>query len=84
MEKILAITAEGQTNIWDALNEGIEQVKKNEICASSNTALLLLTDGEPNMDSPEGILQMLDFTLMDIPNRNFSISTFGFGYNLDS
>jgi hypothetical protein len=50
---------------------------------NSITALLLFTDGEPNRNPPMGIVAALETTLRDIQVR-FTISSFGFGYNIDS
>ena len=72
---------EGCTNIWDALRIGmIEAQKFNEY----NTCLMLFTDGEPNENPPMGIIPTLKETISDIKNVNFTISTFAFGYNVDS
>ena len=46
---------------------------------------MLLTDGLPNINPPRGILPMLKrFRQQGGACDSFSISTFGFGYNLDS
>jgi len=49
-----------------------------------NTSLLLLTDGEPTDIPPNGIVYSLKQALLEFPDRNFSINSFGFGYSLDS
>ncbi len=48
------------------------------------SAILLLTDGRPNIEPPRGTLAMLKRykETNDLPCA--SIGTFGFGYNLDS
>ena len=68
--------AEGCTNIWDALDTSIELVE-------SDADIVLLTDGLPNMNPPRGIMPML-IKKKDTTNKSFCISTFGFGYQLDS
>ncbi|KAG9085851.1 hypothetical protein FRC06_003416, partial [Ceratobasidium sp. 370] len=49
-------------------------------------AVFILTDGQPNVEPPRGHIPMLksylDALLSDAPK--LTISTFGFGYNLDS
>jgi hypothetical protein len=49
-----------------------------------NTCLLLFTDGEPNENPPMGIIPTLKEAISDIKDVNFTISTFAFGYNVDS
>jgi hypothetical protein len=48
-----------------------------------NTSLLLFTDGEPNINPPMGIIPSLTEALSET-KFDFSISTFGFGYHIDS
>ena len=81
-ERIKTIIPKGATNIWDALRMGIKIAKRY---AESNysTNLLLFTDGEPNINPPMGIVPSLKEYLSDI-NIKFTISTFAFGYNVDS
>ena len=81
-EAIKNIIPKGATNIWDALRIGIKIAKKySETIYSTN--LLLFTDGEPNINPPMGIVPSLKEYLSDI-NIKFTISTFAFGYNVDS
>jgi Mg-chelatase subunit ChlD len=68
------------TNIWDALRVGIQEAQKIK---NSNVLLLLFTDGEPNINPPMGIVPSLREHLCDI-EVNFTISTFSFGYMIDS
>lgn len=80
-DKIGEMYPHGCTNIWDALRIGmIEAQKFNEY----NTCLMLFTDGEPNENPPLGIIPTLEEAISDIKNVNFTISTFAFGYNVDS
>ena len=71
----------GWTNIWDALRLGLIEAQKYR---NYNTSLILFTDGEPNKNPPMGIVPSLKENLSDIKNINFTISTFAFGYNVDS
>jgi hypothetical protein len=72
----------GGTNIWDALRLGLEEAKRFKGW-HVNTMMLLFTDGEPNQNPPMGILPTLTEAVSG-DTMEFSISTFGFGYNIDS
>lgn len=78
------INVDGQTNIWDGLRlaiEEISQIKDMDI----NTNIVLLTDGEPNLNPPRGIVDTLSDTLASTQfTLPYTISTFGFGNSLDS
>ncbi|KAG8743713.1 hypothetical protein FRC10_011586 [Ceratobasidium sp. 414] len=49
-------------------------------------AVFILTDGQPNVEPPRGHIPMLKSYLDALPSDapKLTISTFGFGYNLDS
>ena len=81
INEIKNMHADGCTNIWDALRLGILEAKKFK---NYNTCLMLFTDGEPNENPPMGIIPSLRETISDIKDVNFTISTFAFGYNVDS
>jgi len=72
----------GLTNIYGALCLGIERAQSLQ-GQSKNVSLMLFTDGEPNVNPPLGIIPSLQDTLSGT-NMQYSISTFGFGYSLDS
>jgi Mg-chelatase subunit ChlD len=79
---ISSMTPTEMTNIWAALDIGLKVVAQfDKRCF--NTALLLFTDGEPNQNPPLGIVQTLKNALGTV-ERNFTISTFAFGYGVDS
>ena len=80
-EEINKMRPGGCTNIWDALRIGMIEAQKYKEC---NTCLMLFTDGEPNENPPMGIIPTLREAISDIKNVNFTISTFAFGYNVDS
>ena len=80
-ESIKKMYPDGCTNIWDALRLGIIEAQKYK---DYNTCLMLFTDGEPNENPPMGIVPSLRETISDIKDVNFTISTFAFGYNVDS
>lgn len=81
----------GMTNLWDGLYTGLEILKNRSVSigggssVENNAALLLLTDGEPNIEPPRGHLPTLK-RYKDACNGRFPgvISTFGFGYTLNS
>ena len=70
------------TNIWDGLFKGME-VLRNGGAAGKNSAVFLLTDGQPNIVPPRGHLPMLQ-KYKDEHGLPGIINTFGFGYSLDS
>ena len=80
-EEIKKMYADGCTNIWDALRIGMIEAQKYK---EYNTCLMLFTDGEPNENPPMGIIPTLKEAISDIKNVNFTISTFAFGYSVDS
>ena len=83
-EEIQKMEPHGYTNIWDALRLGMSEAQQyNEY----NTCLMLFTDGEPNENPPKGIIPTFKeaiYSLKNTANVNFTISTFAYGYNVDS
>ena len=73
---------EGMTNIWDGLKLSLDLVKSINT-KNTNVVISLLTDGVPNVNPPRGIMETLKKTITD-NSLDVSISTFGFGYELDS
>lgn len=75
----------GSTNIWDGLKTSLDllkmSLKKNE---GRNVFVVLLTDGEPNLNPPRGIVptlkKFIDIEKLPTPN----IHVFGYGYELDT
>ena len=84
------LTPGGMTNLWDGLHTGLQILRNKSIPSGNsnngnNSALLLLTDGEPNIEPPRGHLPMLKRYKDSLEGRFPGvISTFGFGYSLDS
>ena len=74
------IKPEGNTNIWAAL-ELMDRIASAPEYSKSNIAAALLTDGVSNMNPGRGVLEM--FRLYGKPSL-YNLSTFGFGYNIDS
>eukprot|EP01022_Parablepharisma_sp_SALTPOND_P021034 TRINITY_DN3995_c0_g1_i1.p1 TRINITY_DN3995_c0_g1~~TRINITY_DN3995_c0_g1_i1.p1 ORF type:complete len:727 (+),score=59.40 TRINITY_DN3995_c0_g1_i1:185-2182(+) len=83
LESVEAMTPNGGTNIWDALQTAIGMISSSSVCKSVNTSLWLFTDGEPNENPPGGIMTNLE-KLLDKKSPPCVINTFGFGYSLDS
>merc|ERR1719329_1969450 len=75
------IQAGGGTNIWNGLFEGLEALR-NGVAAGRLAHVLLLTDGE-SQERDKIIPNVLQYqqTYERLPG---TISTFGFGYNIDS
>eukprot|EP00526_Cylindrotheca_closterium_P006893 CAMPEP_0113652538 /NCGR_PEP_ID=MMETSP0017_2-20120614/28065_1 /TAXON_ID=2856 /ORGANISM="Cylindrotheca closterium" /LENGTH=757 /DNA_ID=CAMNT_0000565403 /DNA_START=38 /DNA_END=2311 /DNA_ORIENTATION=- /assembly_acc=CAM_ASM_000147 len=70
----------GSTNLWDGLHQAMELANK----MSQTTDVFLLTDGVPNIHPPRGELETFTRYKTKTPKCNYRISTFGFGYSLDS
>jgi hypothetical protein len=70
------------TNLWGGLNAGLDVLKAEKL-PNRLAVLFLLTDGEPNIHPPRGELGMLQHykSKNGLPG---SVSTFGFGYKLNS
>lgn len=74
------IQPDSQTNIYDGIRVAAEVANAPEL-AGRHIVGLLLTDGISNADPPRGIVP----TLKNMQMKNqWSLHTFGFGYNLDS
>lgn len=84
-----SLAPDGMTNIWDGLrvalnmHENAKRRQDQNQTNDMNTILLLLTDGEPNTNPPRGIVATLDNRLKKSP-MDFTLHSFGFGYELDS
>jgi hypothetical protein len=74
------IHPDSQTNIYDGIRQAAGIANSPEL-AGKNIVALLLTDGFPNVNPPRGIVPTLK--MMEMKNR-WTLSTFGFGYKLDS
>jgi hypothetical protein len=91
---IEGLRTKGMTNLWDGLKMGMTLLsddsatasKKNDRSSSGRlSTVFILTDGMPNITPPRGHNAMLKAFLESHPmTQPFSISTFGFGYSLDS
>jgi len=81
--KLESLAPSGQTNLWDGLLQGMQALKEVRPGSGRLGACLLLTDGLPNVAPPRGTVEMLKRFRAEHACP-FSISTFGFGYRLDS
>jgi len=80
MTSIDSIKPGGQTNIWGALEKALQILDSRED-KSRNSAILMLTDGIPNISPAQGEVETLK-KLRKTKNFTTPIYTFGFGYNL--
>ena len=78
--KIKQIKPRGQTNIYGALEKAVEILDVRDD-KSRNSAILILTDGVPNVSPARGEVETLKKLRI---KKNFTapIYTFGFGYSL--
>ena len=78
--KIADIQPRGQTNIYGAIEKAIEILDTRDN-KSNNSAIIMLTDGIPNISPARGEVETLKKLRV---KKNFTapIYTFGFGYNL--
>ena len=70
------------TNLWDGLATGLDELRMSR-SHDAHSVVMILTDGVPNVVPPRGHEQMLR-RYVDTHGRIASVSTFGFGYSLDS
>lgn len=79
-DAVASIKPDSQTNIFEGCRLAMDLASSDEL-KGRHIVGLLLTDGFPNVNPPRGILP----TLRSIQMKNpWTLSTFGFGYNLDS
>jgi len=82
MTSIDTIKPGGQTNIWGAVEKAL-QILDGRDDKSRNSAILMLTDGIPNVSPAQGEVETLK-RLRKTKNFTTPIYTFGFGYNLQT
>lgn len=71
------------TNLWDGLRLGLEMAQSPAI-AGRQVSLLVLSDGESNVDPPRGLIPTLALAMNGLTGAKPEISTFGFGYDVES
>ena len=74
----------GSTNLWAGLKSAMDMVVSSEVDDNCNSSILLLTDGQPNIEPPRGHIPSLKRYMDMHPTFKSSVNTFGFGYNLDT
>ncbi|KAL6047667.1 VWFA domain-containing protein, partial [Balamuthia mandrillaris] len=95
INKLEALTPEDTTNLWDGLQMGMDMLRKHATPPQQEArshrrlqAVLLLTDGLPNISPPRGELAMMkrymDQHGADLLRNSCSLHTFGFGYGINS
>jgi len=86
-QKLKELEPEDSTNIWDGVKvalDGIASLGTKEL-AGKNVQIYLLTDGEPNIHPPKPMPQMTtEYLKTHCPEIRPVVSTFGYGYKLDS
>ena len=82
IENIKKIQPDRMTNMWAGIKLGIDKIASifND---DYNISMILMTDGVSNYDPPHGIIPTLK-EYIKTKDINFSINTFGYGYNIDS
>jgi hypothetical protein len=80
MSKINDIKPSGQTNIWNAIETAYEILGKRSD-TTRNSAVMLLTDGIPNVSPARGEIETLK-RKKKTAGYESPLYTFGFGYNL--
>ncbi|AYV82270.1 MAG: hypothetical protein Homavirus23_1, partial [Homavirus sp.] len=71
----------GNTNLWSGIRDSVN-VMKNVHDNDVNKFALTLTDGEPNVNPPKGIVN--EFSSMLPLFKSSTMHTFGYSYGLDS
>jgi len=90
VQKTESLRTAGTTNIWDGLQKGLESLREASAAdkmaerRGRKSTVLLLTDGVPNNVPSGGHHAVLQNYITSHPEFSFQISTFGFGYKLDS
>lgn len=80
ISKISTIKPGGQTNIWGAIEMALDVLYKRDD-KSRNSAILMFTDGSPNISPSRGEIETLK-RLKKSTNFTTPIYAFGFGNNL--
>lgn len=81
--KVDSMQPEDNTNIYEGLEFAINEIASYSACNTLPTSVLLFTDGESNVGTPETIYKSLLKKLNGV-SPAFTMNTFGFGYRLSS
>lgn len=84
ISKIDGLRSGGSTNIWGGLELALKEIynlKEDNI----NVNIALLTDGIPNINPSKGLIPTMISKMNELDiKHSYTISTFGFGYDIDS
>ena len=84
-ELIDKIESKDTTNIYDGLKLCLDLIKTIDESNNNVNSILLLTDGESNVDPPSGIIPTLKKYLNESKTiKPFNINTFGISYDINS
>lgn len=77
------ISVQAYTNLFSGINCSLQELK-NVNSINENTSIFLFTDGLSNINPTEGVLK--EFVKLRNSNnfKNYSLHTFGYGYEIDS
>lgn len=81
------VTYTGMTNMWAGLQKALDVAREtNARNANLHANIMLLTDGLPNPDPPRGTDSTFQRWCDQFPEeaKRITVSTFGFGYRLNS
>ncbi|PVF96238.1 hypothetical protein CPB86DRAFT_787124 [Serendipita vermifera] len=85
LKAVDGLQPDAATNLWDGLKTGMNLFNEStENTEHRVQAVFILTDGMPNVEPPRGHIPMFKHYLESNPQTRFNVSTFGFGYSLDS
>mmetsp|Transcript_38618 Transcript_38618/g.86341 ORF Transcript_38618/g.86341 Transcript_38618/m.86341 type:complete len:523 (-) Transcript_38618:55-1623(-) len=83
-EALRKLRADGQTNLWDGLQTGLDMLHAGRRAGTMSSALLL-TDGVPNVEPAGGHLAAIESYRRKAGGKlPCTLHTFGFGYDLNS
>lgn len=83
-QALASLRADGQTNLWDGLQVSMEMLRLGQR-AGASAAMLLLTDGVPNVEPAGGHMAALrEYRAQQAGKLPGTLHTFGFGQELDS
>ena len=83
--RLNTLQPDGMTNLWDGIHKALDILHFRNTRKEANSAIFLLTDGEPNIEPPRGYIPTLK-SYCDNHGGKYPgiINTFGFGYSLNS
>lgn len=79
---LATVNPDSSTNIFAGIKEAAAMANRSEF-ADANVVAMLLTDGFPTISPPRGVVQSLKLGGAGL-TRPWTLSTYGFGYSLDS